>query len=81
LPNKGRWPELDGSSPERPEITGLLREALECVDEPIRAAFVLHDLVQLPVEEAAVILQTSPQAVRRGAHRTRLLLRGFIDRL
>ena len=81
LPSKGRWPELEGSSPEWPEITGLLREALECVDEPIRAAFVLHDLVQLPVEEAAVILQTSPEAVRRGAHRTRLLLRGFIDRL
>ena len=77
----GRWSQLDARSPEPFEVTGLLREALECVEDPIRAAFVLRDLVQLPVEEAAVILQTSPQAVRRSAHRARLMLRGFIDRL
>ena len=76
--SKGRWPELDGGSSERFEITGLLREALECMDDQTRAAFVLPDLVQLPAEEAAVILQTSPQAVRRDAHRARLMLRGFI---
>ncbi len=78
---KGRWPELDGSSSEPIEVTGLLREALECIGDQTRAAFVLRDLVRLPVEEAAVILQTSPRAVRRDAHRVRLMLRGFIDRL
>jgi len=73
--------ELEGSSSERTEITGLVREALECIDDRIRAAFVLRDLVQLQVEEAALILQTSPPAVRRDAHRARLMLRGFVDQL
>ena len=79
--SKGRWPELDGGSPGRIRITGLLREALECVDDQSRAAFVLCDLLQLPADESAAILQTSPRAVRRDAHRLRLMLRGFIDQL
>ncbi len=79
--SKGRRPELDGGSSERFEITGLVREALECIDDQTRAAFVLRDLVQLPVEEAAVILQTSTPVVHRDAQRARLMLRGFIDQL
>lgn len=78
---KGRWPELDGSSSEPIEVTGLLREALECADDRTRAAFVLCDLLQLPVDETAAILTISPPAVRRDAHRLRLMLRGFIDQL
>jgi DNA-directed RNA polymerase specialized sigma24 family protein len=76
--SQGRWSELDGESPEPFEVTALLREALECIDDRVRAAFVLRDLVQLLAEQAAAILQTSPQAVRRDAHRARLMLRGFI---
>jgi RNA polymerase sigma-70 factor (ECF subfamily) len=79
--SKGRWPELDGSSSERTQVTGLLREALECIDDQPRAVFVLSDLLHLPVDEAAAILEVSPPAVRRDAHRARLMLRGFIDQL
>jgi RNA polymerase sigma-70 factor, ECF subfamily len=79
--SKGRWPELDGGSPGRIQITGVLREALECADDQTRAAFVVCDLLQLPADEAAAVLQTSPPAVRRDAHRLRLMLRGFIDQL
>ena len=79
--SKGRWPELDGSSPERPEVSGLLREGLESIDDRTRAGFVLLDLLEAPLEEAAVILKTSPWAVQRDAHRARLMLRGFIDGL
>jgi RNA polymerase sigma-70 factor (ECF subfamily) len=78
---KKHWPELDGSSSERIEVTGLLHEALECMDDQACAAFVLHDLLELKVEEAAAILDTSPRAVRLDAHRSRLMLRGFIDQL
>ncbi|TMA16196.1 MAG: sigma-70 family RNA polymerase sigma factor [Deltaproteobacteria bacterium] len=78
---KGRWPELDGSPSEQIRVTGLLREALECIDDGTRAAFVLRDLVQLPVEEVAVILQKSPQGVSQDAHRARLMLRRFVDGL
>ncbi len=37
--------------------------------------------VELPVEDAAQIVQSSPQVVRRRMHRARLMLRGFLDRL
>jgi RNA polymerase sigma-70 factor (ECF subfamily) len=77
----GRWPEFDGRSSGRTEIPGLLRQALECVDDQTRAVFVLSDLLQLPVDEAAAVLRTSPSVVRRDAHRARLMLRGFIDQL
>ena len=79
--SKGRWPELDGSSSEPIQITGLLREALECIDDQTRGAFVLRDVLRLPVDEVAAVLETSPAAVRRDAHRARLMLRGFIDQL
>jgi RNA polymerase sigma-70 factor (ECF subfamily) len=81
LPSKGRRPEPGGTSAAPIKVTGVLREALECVDDQTRAGFVLHDLLELPVQEAAAILQTSPQALRRDAHRLRLMLRGFIDQL
>jgi DNA-directed RNA polymerase specialized sigma24 family protein len=58
-----------------------LREALESIDDKPRAAFVLRDLLQLPVDETAAILQVSPVAVRQDTHQTRLMLRGFIDQL
>ncbi len=79
--SKGRRPELDGSSSGPMEITGLLREALECIDDRTRGAFVLRDLLLLPVDEVAAILQTSPQAVRRDGHRARLMLSGFVNQL
>jgi DNA-directed RNA polymerase specialized sigma24 family protein len=78
--SKGRWPELDGS-PSEIRVSGLLREALECIDDGTRAAFVLRELVQLPVEDVAVILQKSPQGVSQDAHRACLMLRGFVDGL
>jgi RNA polymerase sigma-70 factor (ECF subfamily) len=79
--SKGRRPELDGSSSGPFEMTGLLREALECIDDRSRGAFVLRDILLLPVEEVAAILQTSPQAVRRDGHRARLMLSGFVSQL
>jgi RNA polymerase sigma-70 factor (ECF subfamily) len=72
----GEWPDL-----ERVKLAGVLHEALECMDDGVRAAFVLCDLAELPVDEAAAILETSPSAVRQRVHRARLLLRGFLERL
>jgi RNA polymerase sigma-70 factor (ECF subfamily) len=81
LASEGGWFELDDNSSGRIEISGLLREALECIDDQPRAAFVLRDLLQLPVDETAAILKVSPGTVRQDTHRTRLMLRGFIDQL
>jgi RNA polymerase sigma-70 factor (ECF subfamily) len=72
----GEWAELD-----RVEVTGVLREALECMDDDLRSAFVLCDVVDLPAAEAAAILEIPAAAVRQRVHRVRLMLRGFLDRL
>jgi len=42
---------------------------------------VLCDVVDVPAEEAAAILQDSPRAIRERVHRARLMLGGFLDRL
>jgi RNA polymerase sigma-70 factor (ECF subfamily) len=72
----GEWPERS-----RAQVSGFLREAFDCLDDGVRAAFVLRDLVDLPAEEAAAVLQESPEVVRDRVHRARLVLRGFLDRL
>jgi RNA polymerase sigma-70 factor (ECF subfamily) len=76
-----QWPELEARPSHRGDIVAPLQDALECIEDETRAAFVLCDLVELRAEEAAVILDLSPRAVRLRAHRARVLLRGFIDSL
>jgi RNA polymerase sigma-70 factor, ECF subfamily len=78
-PAGAEWP--DPVRLERADVAGFLREALQRMDDEVRAAFVLCDLVELPTEEAAAVMQTSPQVVRWRAHRARLMLRGLLDRL
>ena len=77
----GEWPELGSARLEQMNVAGFLREALDDMDERVRAAFVLCDLAQLPAEDAAAIVEASPEAVRGRVHRARLMLRGFLDRL
>jgi RNA polymerase sigma-70 factor, ECF subfamily len=60
---------------DRRAVSVRVREALEQLDEPHRAALVLRDLEELTAEEAAEILGVSPEAVRQRAHRARLKLR------
>jgi DNA-directed RNA polymerase specialized sigma24 family protein len=56
-------------------------EALDQLDDRDRAALVLRDGEQLPVEEVATILGTSAADVRARVHRARLLLAGRIHAL
>jgi RNA polymerase sigma-70 factor, ECF subfamily len=80
-PPAGPWPEPGSARLEQMNVGGFLREALDDMDEGVRAAFVLCDLAELPVEEAAAIMEASPAVVRARVHRARLMLRGFLDRL
>jgi RNA polymerase sigma-70 factor (ECF subfamily) len=57
-----------------------LREALERMDDGVRAAFVLRDLVDLPASETAAILQTSPREIGLRVHRARLMLISVLNR-
>jgi len=77
----GEWPELGSARLEQMNVAGFLREALDDMDERVRAAFVLCDLAQLPAEDAAAIVEASPEVVRARVHRARLMLRGLLDRL
>jgi len=80
-PAGGDWPEVGSPRLEQMNVTGFLRKALDDMDERVRAAFVLCDLAQLPAEEAAAIVEASPEVVRGRVHRARLMLRGLLDRL
>jgi RNA polymerase sigma-70 factor, ECF subfamily len=80
-PSTGEWPDPGSPRLEEIELTGLLRRALGGMDESARVAFVLCDLAQLPIGEAAPILDAAPETVRQRVHRARLMLRGFLDRL
>src|SRR6266851_1043957 len=74
IPLAGKWRDLGDPALQGSELTGLLREALEHIDDGVRAAFVLCDLAELPAREAATLLQTSPREIRRRVHRARLML-------
>lgn len=80
-PPGGEWPGPGSARLEAMNVAGFLREALQDMEEGVRAAFVLCDLAQLPAEDAAAVLEASPELVRGRVHRARLMLRGFLDRL
>jgi len=80
-PPGGEWPELGSARAEQMNVAGFLRKALDDMDEGARAAFVLCELAELPAEDAAAIVETSPEVVRGRVHRARLMLRGLLDRL
>jgi DNA-directed RNA polymerase specialized sigma24 family protein len=79
LPLSGKWRDLTDPVREGSQLAGLLREALQRVNDGVRAAFVLCDLAELPAKEAATLLQTSPREVRQRVHRSRLLLIRVLD--
>jgi len=64
-PPGAEWPELGSALAEQVNVAGFLRKALDDMDEGIRAAFVLCELAELTAEDAAAIVETSPEVVRR----------------
>jgi RNA polymerase sigma-70 factor (ECF subfamily) len=79
-------PALRAGSPELAEQRDLveqIRQGLEEVEDLDRAAFVLREIEQVKVEEAAEILRTSPGRIRESVHRVYLILTsllGLLDR-
>jgi DNA-directed RNA polymerase specialized sigma24 family protein len=74
---EGDWSELAG----RRDLAEQIREGLEHVEGLDRAAFVLREIEQVPIDEAAAILRTSAEEIRDRAHRTCLWLTVFLGRL
>jgi RNA polymerase sigma-70 factor (ECF subfamily) len=68
---------LPAGSPElaeRRDLVEQIRQALEEVEDLDRAAFVLREIEQVKVEEAAEILRTSPKKICESVHRVYLML-------
>jgi RNA polymerase sigma-70 factor (ECF subfamily) len=73
-----RMPHLDEGI-DRQRLAERAREALDCLPETYREAFVLRDLEELTTAEVAEALGIEPAAVRQRVHRARLMLRGFLN--
>jgi RNA polymerase sigma-70 factor (ECF subfamily) len=69
--------ELAGS----PGLAEHIREGLKHVDDLDRAAFVLRVVEEVPLDEAAAILEIPAGEIRHRAHRANLSLTGFLGRL
>jgi RNA polymerase sigma-70 factor (ECF subfamily) len=65
----------DDDSIDQRRRAKLVHAALGRLDDRHRAALVLRDLEELSAEEAATILEITPEAVRQRAHRARVKLR------
>jgi len=61
-------------------VADALRQALDAMDDGVRGALVLRDVLDVPSRDGAVILGVPEEEFRRRVHRARLALGRFIDR-
>ncbi len=72
--------------PTRPSVSasisvaGALRQALDAMDDGVRGALVLRDVLDVPPRDGAIILGVPEEEFRSRVHRARLALGRFIDR-
>ncbi len=75
------WSGAGEAAFERRDLEERIRETLQRLDALDRAAFVLREVEQLSVEEAAAVLGISPESIRQRTHRASLILTGFLGHL
>jgi RNA polymerase sigma-70 factor (ECF subfamily) len=75
------WSESREAAFGRPDVGERIRGTLHHLDALDRAAFVLREIEELSVEEAAAVLDISPESIRQRAHRASLILTGFLGDL
>ena len=61
------------------EIRRLLERAMDALPEPFRVVFVMRDVEEMSIEEAASQLGIRPETVKTRLHRARRLLRQSLD--
>lgn len=64
---------------EQKEVRRLVRDAIDRLPENYRTVLVLRDIEQVPTEEAAKLLNLTPNAVKIRLHRARQALRTLLD--
>jgi RNA polymerase sigma factor (sigma-70 family) len=73
------WPESSEVGVNSDQLTTAVREGLQAMDNRVRAAFVLHDIAALSLEDVATILRTSRRETRARVHQARLSLQQVLD--
>jgi RNA polymerase sigma-70 factor (ECF subfamily) len=68
------WREVPLEALERGEIRALLQDAIDALPEKYREIFVLRDMEELDVSEAAQVLGISISLVKVRLHRARMML-------
>ena len=68
------WREIPSAALERKEIRSLIQRAVEQLPDNYRQVFLLRDVEELTISEAAEILDISIPSVKVRLHRARLML-------
>ena len=76
----GAAPERPDQAASRAELRRLLERHIDGLPEQFRTAFMLREVEELSVEEAATALGVPEATVRTRAHRARALLRAALAR-
>lgn len=72
------WRELPSEALERSEVRTLLVKALASLGQKYREVFILRDVEQMSIEEAAEVLNVSTASVKTRLLRARLMLRDLL---
>lgn len=73
------WAEPASALLEREETRAFVRKTIDELPETYRVVLVLRDLEELSTEEAAKLLDATPNAVKIRLHRARQALRAKLD--
>jgi RNA polymerase sigma-70 factor (ECF subfamily) len=68
------WREIPSESLERKEMRSLLQQAINSLSPIYREIFLLRDVEELSIVEAAEVLKISPVSVKVRLHRARMML-------
>ncbi|MCB9898252.1 MAG: sigma-70 family RNA polymerase sigma factor [Planctomycetes bacterium] len=75
----GAWTETGADLAERAELAQTVRQAIDTLPDSYRNVILLRDIEGLSTEEAANVLEVSPNAVKTRLHRARVALRTVLD--
>lgn len=73
------WKETSESMLQRQETRALVRNCIDQLPESYRTVLLLRDIEELDTEEAAQLLEITPNAVKIRLHRARQALRTLLD--
>ncbi len=73
------WSALPDDQVLRSELRSVIHEAIARLPEIYRSAILLRDMEELTTEEAANVLDVSPEVIKTRLHRARLAIRQKLD--